>query len=195
MRTVMSIRVRALPGRIVWPRCGARQLGPSSPKGGPSHGFLAVAGHIRAGDARWSRGAAVPLVEPQLSRGNVHQPRDVGDGLGRNLAAACREPAVHRIQPEQESEPELRRATPPRQLLQLITGQGPVPDQLIIIQHTRHEASGSPASTAATSHRKPNESGSILTAHDQPRPGIRRRSSASPQRALLTWLNAIACTW
>jgi hypothetical protein len=87
---------------------------------------------------------AVPLVESQLSRRNVHQPRDVGDGLVRNLAAACREPAVHRIEPEQQSEPELRRATPPGQLLQLITGQGPVPDQLIFIQHTRHEASGSP---------------------------------------------------
>jgi|HubBroStandDraft_4_1064222.scaffolds.fasta_scaffold30152_3 hypothetical protein len=86
---------------------------------------------------------AVPLIEPQLIRGNVHQPRDVGDNLVRNLAAACREPAVHRIEPEQKSEPELRRATPPRQLLQLITDQRPVPDQLII-QHTRHETSGSP---------------------------------------------------
>jgi hypothetical protein len=119
----------------------------------------------------------------------------VGDGLVRNLAAACREPAVDRVEPEQESEPELRRATPPRQLLQLITDQGPVPDQLIFIQHTRHKASGSPASTAATSHRKPDESGSILAAHDQPVPGIRQRSSTSPQRALLTWLNATACTW
>jgi len=72
---------------------------------------------------------AVPLVEPQLSRRNVHQLRDVGDGLVRNpnLAAACREPAVHRIEPEQESEPELRRASPPGQLLQLITGQGQFP--------------------------------------------------------------------
>ena len=138
---------------------------------------------------------AVPLVEPQLSRRNVHQPRDVGDGLVRDLAAARREPAVHCIEPEQQSEPELRRATPPGQLLQLITGQRPVPDQLIFIQLTRHEASGSPARTAATSHRKPDESGSILAAHDQPRPGIHQRSSASPQRALLTWLNAIACTW
>jgi hypothetical protein len=68
----------------------------------------------------------------------------VGDGLVWNVVAACREPAVHRIEPERESEPELRRASPPGQLLQLITGQGPVPDQLIIIQHTRHKASGSP---------------------------------------------------
>jgi hypothetical protein len=45
---------------------------------------------------------------------------------------------VHRIEPEQDSEPELRRATPPGQLLQLITDWGPVPDQLIFIQHTRH---------------------------------------------------------
>jgi len=74
----------------------------------------------------------------------------VGDSLVRDLAAARREPAVHRIEPEQKSEPELRRATPPGQLLQLITGQRPVPDQLIFIQHTRHETSGSPASTAAT---------------------------------------------
>jgi hypothetical protein len=58
-------------------------------------------------------------------------------------------------------------------------GQRPVPDQLIIIQHTRHETSGSPASTAATTHRKPNESGSsILAAHDQHVPGIRQRSSS-----------------
>ncbi len=64
-----------------------------------------------------------------LIRGNVHQPRDVGDSLVRNLAAARREPAVHRIEPEQKSEPELRRATPPRQLLQLITDQRPDPDQ------------------------------------------------------------------
>ena len=78
---------------------------------------------------------------------------------------------MHRIEPEQKSEPELRRATPPGQLLQLITDQRPVPDQLIFIQHTCHEASGSLASTAATSHRKPSESGSILAAHDQPRPG------------------------
>ena len=138
---------------------------------------------------------AVPLIQPQLIRGNVHQPRDVGDSLVRDLAAARREPAMHRIEPEQKSEPELRRATPPGQLLQLISDEGPVSDQLVFIQHTRHEASGSPASTAAASHRKPNESGSILAAHDQPRPGIRQRSSANPQRALLTWLNAIACTW
>jgi hypothetical protein len=95
----------------------------------------------------------------------------VGDRLVRDLAAARREPAVHHIEPEQKSEPELRRATPPGQLFQLITGQRPVPDQLIFIQHTRHKTSGSPASTAAITHRKPNESGSILAAHDQPRPG------------------------
>ena len=47
---------------------------------------------------------------------------------------------MHRIEPEQKSEPKPRRATPPGQLLQLITDQGPVPDQLIFIQHTRHEA-------------------------------------------------------
>ena len=138
---------------------------------------------------------AVPLIQPQLIRGNVHQPRDVGDSLVRNLAAARREPAVHRIEPEQKSEPELRRATPPGQLLELITDQRPVPDQLIFIQHPRHETSGSLASTAATTHRKPNESGSMLAAHDQPRPGIRQGSSASPQGSLLTWDNAIACTW
>jgi hypothetical protein len=97
----------------------------------------------------------------------AHQIWVIVDLVVRDLAAARREPAVHRIEPEQKSEPELRRATPPGQLLQLITGQRPVPDQLIIIQHTRHETSGSPASTAATTHRKPNESGSILAAHDQ----------------------------
>ena len=138
---------------------------------------------------------AVPLIQPQLIRGNVHQPRDVGDNLVRNLAAARRKPAVHRIEPEQKSEPELRRATPPGQLLELITDQRPVPDQLIFIQHPRHETSGSLASTAATTHRKPNESGSMLAAHDQPRPGIRQGSSASPQGSFLTWDNAIPCTW
>ncbi len=103
---------------------------------------------------------------------------------------------MHRIEPEQKSEPELHRTTPPGQLLQLITDQRPVPDQLIFIQHTRHETSGSLASTAATTHRKPNESGSILAAHDQHVPGIRQRlSSASPQGSFLTWDNAIACTW
>jgi hypothetical protein len=89
------------------------------------------------------------------------------DGLVQKVAAARREPAVHRVEPEQQGKPELRRAAPPGQLLQLITDQGPVPDQLILIQLTRLGASGSPASTAATSRRKPNESGSILTAHDQ----------------------------
>jgi hypothetical protein len=56
---------------------------------------------------------AVPLVEPEVRRGNVHQPRDMGDGLVRDLAAARREPAVHRVEPEQQGEPEFRRATPP----------------------------------------------------------------------------------
>ena len=123
---------------------------------------------------------AVPLIQPQLIRGNVHQPRDAGDSLVRDLAASRREPAVHRIEPEQKSEPELRRATPPGQLLQLITDQRPVPDQLLIIQHTRHEASGSLASTAATSRRRPDESGSILAAHDQPRPGDPPRILSQP---------------
>ena len=119
----------------------------------------------------------------------------MGDNLVRNLAAARRKPAVHRIEPEQKSEPELRRATPPGQLLELITDQRLDPDQLIFIQHPRHETSGSLASTAATTHRKPNESGSMLAAHDQPRPGIRQGSSASPQGSFLTWDNAIPCTW
>jgi hypothetical protein len=117
----------------------------------------------------------------------------VGDSLVRNLAAARREPAVHRIEPEQKSEPGLRRATPPGQLLQLITGQRPVPDQLIIIQHTRHETSGSPASTAATTRRKPSESGSILAAHDQPRPGDPPKILSQPAGVVPD--RAIACTW
>ena len=29
----------------------------------------------------------VPLIEPQVSRGNVHESRDMGDGLVRDLAA------------------------------------------------------------------------------------------------------------
>jgi hypothetical protein len=45
---------------------------------------------------------------------------------------------------------------------------GPVPDQLILIQLTRHGASGSPVSAAATSHRKPCES--ALTAAGTPSP-------------------------
>src|SRR5580700_8712581 len=46
--------------------------------------------------------------------------------------------------------PELGSTAPPRQLPQLVADQGPVPDQLILIQFARHAASGSPASTAAT---------------------------------------------
>ena len=60
---------------------------------------------------------AVPLIEPQLSRRNIQQPRDVGDSLDRNLTGARREPAIYRIEPEQQGEPEFRRATPPGQLL------------------------------------------------------------------------------
>ena len=113
---------------------------------------------------------AVPLIEPEVGRRNVHQPRDIGDGLVRNLAAARREPAVHRVEPQQQGKPEFRRATPTGQLIQLVTDQGPVPDQLIPIQLTRHGASGSPASTTATRHHKPNEPGPILPQVDNAEP-------------------------
>ena len=46
---------------------------------------------------------------------------------------ARREPAVHRVEPEQQGEPQFCRAAPPGQLLQLLADQGPVPDQLILI--------------------------------------------------------------
>jgi hypothetical protein len=92
---------------------------------------------------------AVPLIRPQLGRGHVHQPSDVGDRQIRELGAARREPAVHRIETQQKSEPEFRRAPPPRQLVQLIPDQRPVPNELVLVQHTRHAASGSLTKRAA----------------------------------------------
>jgi hypothetical protein len=65
---------------------------------------------------------------------------------------------MHRVEPEQQGEPRFRRAAPPGQLLRLVADQGPVPDQLIPVDLTRHGASGSPASTAAASQRKAGES-------------------------------------
>jgi len=53
---------------------------------------------------RWSR-PAVPLTQPQLRGGHVDQPGDVGDGLIGKLGSARREPAVQRIEAQQEPEP------------------------------------------------------------------------------------------
>jgi hypothetical protein len=53
--------------------------------------------------------------------------------ISAQLDLPVREPAVHGVEPQQQGEPELRRAAPPGQLLQLIADQGPVPDQLIFI--------------------------------------------------------------
>jgi hypothetical protein len=86
---------------------------------------------------------AIPLIQAQLCSGHVHQPGDVGNDLIRELRPARREPAVQRVEAQKQREPELRRAPPARQLIQLVPDQRPVPNELVLVQHTRHAASSS----------------------------------------------------
>jgi hypothetical protein len=59
---------------------------------------------------------------------------------------------------------------------ELITDQSPVPDQLVIIQHTRHKASGSLTKRVASTPPRTPQTESILDATDQSRPENIERS-------------------
>ena len=60
-------------------------------------------------------------------------------------------------------------------------------------------ATSHPALSQAGSHPaaadKPPQSGSILAANDQTRPGMPRKICKKPAKTSLTRLNALACTW
>lgn len=77
---------------------------------------------------------------------------------------------MHRIEPEQEREPELRRAPPAGQLLQLIPDQRPIPDQLVIVQHARHELSGSHKVRCSSNHLRQRMLVSTTAARHDDRP-------------------------
>src|SRR5665811_2483096 len=85
------------------------------------------------------RGPSAPLVEPQVSRRNLHLPGDIGDHFVGHLCPATRKPAVAGVELQQDREAESCRAPLASHLTQLVADQSPAIDQLVLVHHTRHD--------------------------------------------------------
>ena len=82
---------------------------------------------------------AFPVEQPKIGGRHLHLRGDPADSLIGQLRAPCREAALHDEELQPQRQPQPRRPGPASQQVKLIADQCPVLDQLVFVQHTRHD--------------------------------------------------------
>ena len=102
---------------------------------------------------------AFPVEQPKIGGRHLHLRGDPADSLIGQFRAPCREAALHDEELQPQRQPQLRRPGPASQQIKLIADQCPVLDQLVFVQHTRHDVGPSGGQAMPSPH----ESTEILT--------------------------------